>query len=565
LIQSSRKPNSRRFVAVAAGVLALSVVFLAPTSALASPGGPDLSFGDASVARTGVAATPTQVAVDGVGRIVVAFSVPRGDGAGVLRLLPDGSLDPTFSGDGVEYIPHMTTIEAIAVDSNDRVTFAGWFYDQIGDITETVVARLTTSGEPDTGFANGGRSFPGEVLIPGMEATPEGEVILATVDPAVIYSADGGPTDEDLVLRGLTSRGVVDHHFGVHGVLKIDMGAGTARSQVLSLAPTNDGEAAALGSYRPSGSNADRRVVAKVTPSGKVDTSLNGGGAFPSGVVQLDPNWGFLNHIAVDGSGRMVVAGNAPGGVGVGRLTPAGSPDGSFGSAGHLTLAHEGFSVVVGVDVEPSGASIVSGISQVGDTYHRSWIDRIDATGSLDTDFADSGELSSLDHGLGQATLDERGRILATSYTNVSPAGVTVQRFEGGASSGDGESGGGDGESGGGDEQSGGVASELAASPGIDVQQVIAPKKWRKLIRPGVRVLAGCDSDCEVDVTVTVLQKVADAMGIPSTVIARGRGHSAAGAHGWVNATAPRKIRDELRSYSGHGRLHVSVTASTPS
>jgi hypothetical protein len=111
----------------------------------------------------------------------------------------------------------------------------------------------------------------------------------------------------------------------------------------------------------------------------------------------------------------------------------------------------------------------------------------------------------------------------------------------------------------------GSVASELAASPGIDVQQVIAPKKWRKLVRPGVRVLAGCDSDCEVDVTVTVSQKIADAIGVPSTVVARGSGHSAAGAHGWVSATAPRKIRDELRNYGGHGRLHVSVTAANPS
>jgi hypothetical protein len=109
------------------------------------------------------------------------------------------------------------------------------------------------------------------------------------------------------------------------------------------------------------------------------------------------------------------------------------------------------------------------------------------------------------------------------------------------------------------------VASDLTASPAIDVQQLIKPKRWGKLVKPGVRVLAGCDADCEIDVTVTVSQKIADAMGIPSTVVARGSGHSGAGAHGWVSATAPRKIRDELRSYSGHGRLHVSVTASTPS
>jgi hypothetical protein len=111
----------------------------------------------------------------------------------------------------------------------------------------------------------------------------------------------------------------------------------------------------------------------------------------------------------------------------------------------------------------------------------------------------------------------------------------------------------------------GGVASDLAASPAVDVRQVAIPKKWRKLIKPGVRLLAGCDADCEVDVTVTVSRKLADAMGIPSTVVARGSGRSAAGGHQWVTATAPPNMREELKNFGGHGRMHVAVTARTPS
>jgi hypothetical protein len=121
--------------------------------------------------------------------------------------------------------------------------------------------------------------------------------------------------------------------------------------------------------------------------------------------------------------------------------------------------------------------------------------------------------------------------------------------------------GGGESDSGGGE----GVAADVAAGPGISVLRVVSPKSWRKLIKPGVRVLASCDSDCRMDVTVKVAGDTARALGLSSTTIARGSAPAAAGEQHWISAKAIRSVRQALRTFSGHGHLQITVTASAPS
>jgi uncharacterized delta-60 repeat protein len=72
------------------------------------------------------------VAIDGRERPVLAgvVLVPGSAGgiAGVARYLPDGSLDPSFSGDGTQTLPATTSFRGVAdvsVDDTDRVLIAG--------------------------------------------------------------------------------------------------------------------------------------------------------------------------------------------------------------------------------------------------------------------------------------------------------------------------------------------------------------------------------------------------------------------------------------------------------
>jgi hypothetical protein len=112
------------------------------------------------------------------------------------------------------------------------------------------------------------------------------------------------------------------------------------------------------------------------------------------------------------------------------------------------------------------------------------------------------------------------------------------------------------------DNPQGGIAGDVKASPGVNVQTLRMPRTWRKLIEPGVRVLASCDSDCRIDVTVSISTGIARKAGLHSAVVARGDAQAAGGELRWISAKAVGSARRAFQSFGGRARLHVSVSAS---
>lgn len=81
-------------------------------------------------------------------------------GVGIARLLPNGALDPTFSGDGkVDFAPGSITITGsdVAVDGLGRVLIAGNFRSSAG-VSDFFVLRYTANGVLDASFGFGGLS-----------------------------------------------------------------------------------------------------------------------------------------------------------------------------------------------------------------------------------------------------------------------------------------------------------------------------------------------------------------------------------------------------------------------
>ena len=79
---------------------------------------------------------------------------------GIARLLPNGALDPTFSGDGkVDFAPGSITITGsdVAVDGLGRVLIAGNFRSSAG-VSDFFVLRYTANGVLDASFGFGGLS-----------------------------------------------------------------------------------------------------------------------------------------------------------------------------------------------------------------------------------------------------------------------------------------------------------------------------------------------------------------------------------------------------------------------
>jgi uncharacterized delta-60 repeat protein len=99
------------------------------------------------------------VAVDDLDRIVVGAD--NKDGFAILRYRPNGTLDPTFSGDGVA---STTTFGygfalnfGLAIDDQDRVVASGAAFEAPNhpEASAFALARLTPRGKLDPSFQGG--------------------------------------------------------------------------------------------------------------------------------------------------------------------------------------------------------------------------------------------------------------------------------------------------------------------------------------------------------------------------------------------------------------------------
>jgi uncharacterized delta-60 repeat protein len=95
----------------------------------------DSSFGTGGIATPPTPAYLTSVAIDSQGRIVALGYRPAGDGYRfvLMRLLPDGSPDPSFGNGGKVVRPEGGLAFAVAIDSKDQILAAGGALSQAGE------------------------------------------------------------------------------------------------------------------------------------------------------------------------------------------------------------------------------------------------------------------------------------------------------------------------------------------------------------------------------------------------------------------------------------------------
>ena len=153
------------------------------------------------------------------GRILVTGdTAERGREVFVARLSAAGRPDVNFSGDGVHKLDFNTavtstsTANAIAVDRDGNVLLAGSAFDTATGGGHFYVTRFTTSGVPDTTFAdNGTRPFGfGVVGMPTeMKLQPDGKILVAGLSVRESRPA--------LLLARLRTDGDMDYTFGERG------------------------------------------------------------------------------------------------------------------------------------------------------------------------------------------------------------------------------------------------------------------------------------------------------------------------------------------------------------
>ncbi len=314
--------------------------------------------------------------------------------AAVVRLNSDGSLDNSFSQNGMAKYP-----ARVFESSKVQVLPSGRMLIQ----TRGALLRVFANGAPDPSFADDPlyRGY----IIRWMEATdlvvqPDGKAIIA-----------GGL--DHIVLRRFLSSGVIDQNFADEGIAITRTGPSPDRATESVLLPG--------GKFAMAGSDELNIVVSQYTSSGQLDATFASGGKL---VMPLPAGYfmrGFAG-LAVGRDGKLVLASNIARRNGdqeilIARLTTSGQLDTSFSEDG-IVLKDFGTyeDTVTDILVQPNGKIVVSGFSR--NWYRTTHFLRYNTDGTPDSSYGTEGMASLASTGaiINTMALQADGKILAGGY-----------------------------------------------------------------------------------------------------------------------------------------------------
>jgi uncharacterized delta-60 repeat protein len=318
------------------------------------------------------------LALDAEGRILLSGNfasvngVPRNR---LARLSGNGRLDLSFGG---RTMPESAVVNAVAVDSEQRCLVGGEFW-RVGALQRTCLARVTPNGTLD-GFAPG---LDGAVNAVAVQ--PDGKVLAG--GRFLKLAAEGRP-----YLVRLEASGVLDPTFGDP--------ERRLNGEVHAVALQSDGKVVVGGSFTQFGGVSCRGVV-------RVDAQGNPDPGFALGLSGVD---GRVLAIAVQGDGKILVGGDFTkihdvACNGLARLNPDGSVDIAFQSglgAGNV--------VVRALVPTGEGRVLVGGLFPKVEGGCPEGIARLNSNGGVDLSFAPG--LAGAEGGVNSVAVDADGRIV---------------------------------------------------------------------------------------------------------------------------------------------------------
>lgn len=281
------------------------------------------------------------VAVDSLGRLVVAGSTRGSDSQNdfaVARLTPDGILDASFGSAGIQTIRFDDAdayATGVAVDSLDRVIVSGSSPGG-GAAADFVVARLTAAGEIDLTFSADGKQV---VDFGGTSDIATGLAIDAFDRPIVAGYSQQPTSGNDFAVTRLDATGELDGSFGAFGIQTIDFGLQQDFAKGIDL--DSQGRIVLAGSTRSDSSDRDV-AVARLTDDGQLDTDFADDG---TQTIDFGTPYDDASDVAVDSYDRVVVAGlivdlegSTQADFAATRLGSDGQLDLNFGTQGKQTV-----------------------------------------------------------------------------------------------------------------------------------------------------------------------------------------------------------------------------------
>jgi uncharacterized delta-60 repeat protein len=195
----------------------------------------DQNFGNAGVVETNLGNTDPQVhglAIQSDNKIVAVGQTSTSGGNfhfAVLRYNSDGSLDPTFNGNGevLDNYPGAKTgfsgenFRGVVIQPDGKIVAAGGFVDA-NSLVDVAVVRYNSDGSPDTTFNGTGKaSFnlnSTNDIADAVALQTNGRIVIAG-----IYGVAGGG---NFLVARFNSDGSLDSSFGPDGIVTTEVGPG---------------------------------------------------------------------------------------------------------------------------------------------------------------------------------------------------------------------------------------------------------------------------------------------------------------------------------------------------
>jgi uncharacterized delta-60 repeat protein len=329
-------------------------------------GTPDTSFGSAGRITTDVTGASRiqyarAVAVQPDGKIVVAGDATLANNtraAALARYLADGSLDPSFGGDGLVHEAAVAGhIFAMAIQPDGKIVVAGQSLvsGNAADLADMLVARFHADGSLDSSFGVAGSMVfdvtSGTDLVRNIVLLPDGSMVVAGEN----NSSD--PADQTGVAK-LTADGTLDASFGTGGRLSF---VAANVGQGLALQP--DGKLLLAGGTTSFPSSF---ALMRLEADGSYDEGFGNDGAVTHRTSTSTTGAGDIAYaIALNPDGRIYVAG-ASGSInqdfGLVRFTAEGVVDATFGTNGVSIVDFDGLGDgAESVVVQPDGKIVMGG------------------------------------------------------------------------------------------------------------------------------------------------------------------------------------------------------------
>lgn len=349
---------------------------------MARPGTLDPSFSGDGIVITDLLAhdSGADVATGPGGTVIVAGTRNRYGGNpdfAVVRYLSDGSLDTSFGGNGIAITPFTgdgTFAAALAVQDNGKIVVTG-NSGAYADTSLTVV-RYTAAGTLDTTFSGDG------ILTAKLGSSHNwGSSLGIQKDGKILVAGTSWISDYDFVLLRLNDDGSLDSSFGVSGVVSLDLGAWDF---CYAVALQGDGKivlAGRTGTY----DSGYHMALARFTSSGTLDASFGSSGTVTTGV---NSPYGAIVSLALQQDGRIVGAGYSNGGLTVVRYDTTGALDNSFDGDGLAVTAS--CNEARDIAIQPDGRIIVVAMQVAGYNQNLAIV-RYLSNGSLDRQFGSAG------------------------------------------------------------------------------------------------------------------------------------------------------------------------------